>query len=350
MAEVRKKICYVIPEYRADTPTHFNHLYDFIREASKTVDLYLYIEKGDVPEGALGAKMIRVGNGKNPFSRWWYGIKLFYRMRSMGICFFYVHYSFGAACAAVLVRMFKGGRVYYWNCGEPWKYKRNFLREWFERRVYRSVDFVVTGAESLKKKYAEAYGISEQKIKVMPNWIDIEKFKSQISNLKVEELRKQLNIFADEKIILFAHRLSRRKGAQYLPEIIKAFKNEKVAFIIIGDGPEKQNTALRIKDLGLYDRARMLGWIPNNDMPLYYALADVFVMPSDEEGFPRVLLEAMAFGVPFAAFAVGGVREIIPPEFQEYVAQSGNVGQFTSAVRGILSLPKEKKELLMSAE
>ncbi len=57
-----------------------------------------------------------------------------------------------------------------------------------------------------------------------------------------------------------------------------------------------------------------VGQIPNRDISSYYQIADLFLMPSRGEGFPRVLLEAMACGCPPLSFDVGGVAEILPSD------------------------------------
>ncbi len=185
----------------------------------------------------------------------------------------------------------------------------------------------------------------------MPNWIDINKFRIQNSpgrtpatgqaEFRTQELRKELHIDSAKKVVLFAHRLSERKGAHYLPEIIQAFKGQSVVFIIIGDGQERQNLEFRIQNLELTHSVRLLGWVPNEELPKYYAIADLFIMPSDEEGFPRVLLEAMARELPFVAFGVGGVPEIVPQELKNFVVSHGAQKQFIGAMNYILNASHE---------
>ena len=143
-----------------------------------------------------------------------------------------------------------------------------------------------------------------------------------------------------------------------MPEIIRAFRDEKVVFVIIGDGPERGNLELRINpstSLGagnyeLWNKVRMLGWIPNKELPMYYAIADVFIMPSDEEGFPRVLLEAMAMKVPFVASDAGGVKEIIPEVFREYLCPAGEIDCFSANIKKLLLKNKGEIEELKRME
>ncbi|HEY4475237.1 MAG TPA: glycosyltransferase family 4 protein [Candidatus Paceibacterota bacterium] len=338
----KPKLCYVIPEYRRGAHTHFAYLTDFVKEISKDFDIFLLIEKGEKPDSDFGCSRVYVPILKIPLVSFLeIKMRLIYA-RFLGYKNFYVHYSFFSALVASFL-----GKVFYWNCGEPWKYKRNFFREQFERLVYRRIAFLVTGTEGMKRKYAEHYGLPFQKIKAMPNWLKTSNFQFPISNFRKSELKKKLNINSDQKIILFVHRLSKRKGAHYLPEIAKRLADAKnFVLLIIGDGPERAGIESKIKNYELDDKFRFLGNIPNYELPNYYAIADVFVLPSDEEGFPHVLLEAMAFGVPFAAFDVGGVREIIPPEFQKFVVTGGDVAALAEQILLLLSNENEKKKLV----
>src|SRR3989338_5416117 len=352
MASNTKKLCYILPEYDKKTATHFAHLFDFIGELSNEFELIVIIERA-----SEGAKDIYFGTAKIEVVKSRFlplriietAIRL-KKARFSGYSDFYVHYSFlSAFIASLIVRIF-GGRVYYWNCGEPWKYRRNIFRDIFEKFTYKIVTYLVTGTESLKKEYAKHYNIPFEKIKVMPNWIDIRGFRVQGLRDRVGELKKKLNIGEDKKIILFVHRLSKRKGARYLPEIIKNFKDEKVVFVIIGDGPERENLELRIKNYELGKKVRMLGWLPNKNLPFYYSIADIFLMPSEEEGFPRVLLEAMAMKVPFVASDVGGVKEIIPKIFQEYLCGTGDTECLVLKIKKLLFLRDEELHELKKAE
>ena len=338
----RQKLCYILPEYRADAHTHLSHVYDFIREISKIFDVCLIIEKGEMPEDGLGCKSVKVLSLKFAplrfFEIYWLCAWFFLK----GYRDFYTHYSFAAAASASCAVKVLGGRVFYWNAGEPWKYKRNFFRETFERLTYKLINYLVTGTESLKKEYSAHYGIPLEKIKVMPNWINLEKFEVKSEKLKVKEIKSELKIDDDTKVVLFVHRLSKRKGAHYLPEIIGAFKNEKVVFIIIGDGPEAENSKFEIRNSKLEDKVRFMGWVPNCELGPYYSIADIFILPSEEEGFPRVLLEAMAFGVPFVAFGVGGVLEIIPSELKSFIVPPENTSFFADMMKKMLELPSRE--------
>jgi glycosyltransferase involved in cell wall biosynthesis len=94
-----------------------------------------------------------------------------------------------------------------------------------------------------------------------------------------------------------------------------------------------------IKGRGLGGSVRLMGAIPNRRIATCYAAADVLLMPSDEEGFPRVLLETQAAGVPFVASDVGGVLDIVTAPQAEFVVPRGMVDAFAASVTRLLKDP-----------
>jgi glycosyltransferase involved in cell wall biosynthesis len=158
-----------------------------------------------------------------------------------------------------------------------------------------------------------------------------------LRNKTKEETRQELHLPKDKKIVLFLHRLSRRKGVHLLPEIIQKLENrDDVLFLIVGDGPEKSYLVSRISYLRLEDTVRMVGVVPNYKIPQYMVAADIYLMPSEEEGMPNALLEAMAAGVPFVASDVAAVREMTSPTMHEFVLPYGNTKAFAEKIKKLL--------------
>jgi glycosyltransferase involved in cell wall biosynthesis len=339
-----KKLCYILPEYKKGDATHFSYLHDFIAEAGKRFDLRVIVERGVLPAGGLGAKAAAV-----LFFGFWGPLRvgeLLVRLlsaRIKGYKDFYVHYSFfGAMTASIIARLF-GGRVFYWNCGEPWKYKRNFLREMFEKRVYKMITYLVTGTETVARSYAEYYDLPMEKIKIMPNWINLKKTLEQ-KNTRTK--KQELSIRDEQKVLLFVHRLSKRKGAHYLPAILDGLRDQDVVLLIAGEGPERKELEQRFTVLGLKDRVKFLGPVPQENIMDYYAIADAFVMPSEEEGFPHVLLEAMAAGVPFVASDVGGVVDMTPSAARSFIVSAGDIPAYIEKINLLLDMPAENRDKL----
>ncbi|MEK7554770.1 MAG: glycosyltransferase family 4 protein [Patescibacteria group bacterium] len=338
---MKQKICYVFPKYHDEDSTHFAYQSEFVREITNHYDVRLIVEWGNAPKN-LGTTASFSGDAGTKFGIIVQAILRILIARLAGYRTFYVHYSFRAAFIAKIVQ----GRVCYWNCGEPWKYRRNLFRETFERMTYHIIDTLVTGTEGLGRTYASHYQIPSSRISIMPNWIDTKNFQFPISNLQKVALKQKLRISPDQKIVLFVHRLSKRKGAHYIPEIISKLRNTKTTVIIVGEGPEKENLNLRFTIYNLQSRVRLVGAVPNRDLGAYYGIADALLVPSDEEGFPHVLLEAMAFGVPFVASDVGGVRDIVPSAMYASVVPAGNIDAFAEQLDRMLTMPTATRQNL----
>ena len=340
----KQKICFVIPEYNLKTPTHFSYLYDFIELLSKDYDIFLVAERGAGKVSGVTDYCIQKRRFL-PF-RILENLFILLRARFRGYSSFYIHYSFLSAFQASLVARLFGGRTWYWNCGLPWLYKRNFFRQGFEKSVYHLVNFLVTGTDNLRSEYACHYRIPISKIITLPNWINLESFRHQASGIRKDELKKKLNIAPDQKVLLFVHRLSKRKGANYLPEILNQLKNANVFLLVIGDGPELEVLNLKFKTYNLQAKVKFMGWVPQLEVARYFAVAEVFLLPSEEEGFPHVLLEAMAVGVPFVSNNVGGIPEIIPQPARNFLVSSHNVKEFADKTRELLEMDESKKNNL----
>jgi glycosyltransferase involved in cell wall biosynthesis len=208
------------------------------------------------------------------------------------------------------------------------------------------IKYLVTGTPLMAEYYSRNFGIDMKKVRVIPNSINLERFHQPDKEHKAE-LMKELNISDSNRVVLFVHWLSERKGTQYLPEIIEkvAAKIPGAVFVIAGDGPDRDKLVLGIKEAGLEKNVRVIGGVPNAKIPQYYALADLFIMPSTDEGFPRVLLEAMAMGAPFVANDVGGVRDILTNRQLEFITPVGDVAAFSGKIISLLNDGKLRNEL-----
>jgi glycosyltransferase involved in cell wall biosynthesis len=338
MKSVRRRpgLLYLLPRYDAESPEHVYHLYGFLRKLKDRIPVEVFVERvaGRLPEDVpMRALKIR-----QPAFRLLEEFLLFLAARRRGINTFYVHYSYTGAIAGSLAARIFGGRIFYWNCslyrefrlpsGAPWPDR---LRQWTQERLLeisvRSCTHLVTGTPRVAEYYVKNAGIDPAKIRLLPNSAEGKRFR----NVSKAEARRRLRLPARGKVVLFLHRVAPRKGAHFLPEIARGiFKGAGPAtFLIAGGGPYLEELERRVEREGLAGSFDFRGWVPNRDVPLYYRAADLYLMPSEEEGFPRVLAEAMAAGCPFVAFDVGGVRDILPPSVQACAVEKGDVRAFT---------------------
>ena len=326
------KIAYVLPEYNERTDTHLYYNYELIKDASYKLDIFVVAEKADGVFN-LGTPY-RAQKHQKGFRRFFEIFWILFSLRGKGYNNFYVHYSYYGALAAWLTSKIRGGRVFYWNCGMPWLFKRPS----FEESVFRFIlkhTTVVTGTESLAKEYQKRYRVRDYRI--LSNWVDADRLRPRESK---EATKSWFGLKAENKIVLFVHHLSERKGADLIPKIAEAFPG--VYFLVAGEGPSKKS---------LIDEAsksnaiiRILGGVANSDIAPYLQAADVFIMPSREEGLPHVILDTMAAGTPFVAADVGGTKDLVPRGYENFLCESGNVDCFQNKIKKLL----EDKEIYNS--
>lgn len=341
MTDKKIKVCYILPKFDLNIDTHFFHLYHFINLAAKYCDLSLIIEssKSDL-SFFKDVKNIYVQKFSWAPLRVLENLFLIILMRIKGYNNFYVHYSYIAGFNSGLVSRLSNGKTFYWNCGLPW----DFGPDHALGSVLKMVNYLVTGVEVLKKGYSENYHISQDKIKIMPNWVDSQRF----SDVNADDIYEKYNLEKNKKYILFIHHLSERKGAHYIVEVAKEFSGHNdIEFLVAGDGPYKEKLEENIKKYNLQN-IKLLGKVPNKIIQIIMKISKIFFMPSEEEGFPRVLLEAMVSGVPYIASDVGGVREISTNEQQNFIYSVGDVKGMVTGIEKLLddnSLYEELKKV-----
>ena len=196
-------------------------------------------------------------------------------------------------------------------------------------------DRVATVCHAFARELAKTTGIAEEQIFVQHNSI---RPQPQPTADEVSELKRQLGIADDVRVLLSVGRLSKEKAHS---DLIKAFDhllkaNPKLncKLVIVGDGPERANLETPVVTSGVDQRLVFAGQVSN--VRPYYSLADVFVLPSHSEGSPNVLLEAMAAEVPIVATAVGGVPEIVANEESALLVPPSNTAAMADAIARVL--------------
>lgn len=176
------------------------------------------------------------------------------------------------------------------------------------------------------------WGAPKEKIRTIYNGVDIEKFNtSNFDNYQLTSLRDKLFLKPIPTIIT-ARRFVKKNGLDYLIRAFKLVLEEVDAqLIIIGEGIEQKYLNNLIIGLNLQHRTRLLGFIPNKEIPAYIAISDIAVVPSLMEASSIFMLESMAMGKAVIATKIGALEEILNPSVGMLV-EPANVNQLSDAM------------------
>src|SRR5206468_8138010 len=120
--------------------------------------------------------------------------------------------------------------------------------------------------------------------------------------------------------------------------------------IIVGDGPERGRLERLACEIGVTHRLQFTGAVAQAELPRYYSAADALVLASKREGWPNVLLEAMACGTPVIAARVGGTPEIVTSRAAGVLFEPLTAAALSAAVRELLEKPPGRDETRRHAE
>lgn len=180
---------------------------------------------------------------------------------------------------------------------------RGFKKQW--RKIFQRADYIQAISRYLAD-WAKREG-ARCPIEVVPNGVDLQKFKAQSAKRKVEK--------GNKKIIITTSRLVPKNGVDLLIHAGAALKTlfpeRGFAIWILGVGPDEPKLKTLVHKLGLDAEVKFFGLVSADRLAEFLAQADVFVRPSRSEGLGNAFLEAMAVGVPVIGTRVGGIPEFL---------------------------------------
>jgi len=187
--------------------------------------------------------------------------------------------------------------------------KRIFDVIWGHRILKDASKFVaLTGIEAEQYK---SMGISEHKIEIVPNGIDL----SEFDNLPERgEFRRKYSLGSDQRVILYLGRIHKIKGLAFLVESFSELVKEIEDVILVIAGPDAgyENELRRlINTKNCHDKVRFTGYIGGREKLKAYVDADIYVLPSIYETFPIAVLEAWACGTPVVVTDRCGIADVI---------------------------------------
>lgn len=188
---------------------------------------------------------------------------------------------------------------------------RSAVAKRIERKVYSRATRVITLSHAFANLLCDDYGVDSRKVRVVPGGLLLDQYLSAPNRAAA---RRKLGWSQEAPILLSVRRLVKRVGLDCLIDAMPAVRaaSPRVMLLIGGAGPLRDELEVRIRDRGLADCVKLLGFIPDHQLALAYAAADLVVVPTSAlEGFGLVTVEALASGTPVLGTPVGGTPEIL---------------------------------------
>jgi UDP-glucose:(heptosyl)LPS alpha-1,3-glucosyltransferase len=221
--------------------------------------------------------------------------------------------------------------IYLFKAAGPRRQVLSFL----ERRIFQEggAKFILAISNLVKTQIMEHYQVPEEKIVVIYNSVDTNRFNQSLTELFKKEIREQFGVGPKEKLILFMGNNYKLKGLSLLLKALVSLKAE--AFKLLVAGTDLAAPYMRFAaQNGIGDKVRFIGYHKYPER--LYAAADLFVFPSSDDTFGNVCLEAMACGVPVIASKMAGASEIIDQGINGYVLNTLGSEELSARIREVL--------------
>jgi N-acetyl-alpha-D-glucosaminyl L-malate synthase BshA len=207
-------------------------------------------------------------------------------------------------------------------------------------------DGVTSVSRDLKKETYEFFDIQNH-IEVIPNFIDLEKFKKQ----KKDHFKKAICPDGESLVVHTSNFRKVKRVGDVIQTFYNIHKEIPSKLLMIGDGPERDGAEQQCRDLGICDDVRFLGKLEAVEEVL--SVADLFLMPSEKESFGLAALEAMACEVPVVSSNSGGLPELQLQGVTGFMSNVGDIEDMTRKSLFILdknNLPQFKANALKRAQ
>lgn len=202
------------------------------------------------------------------------------------------------------------------------------------KKVYNKCSVLIALSEEWMQRLSQI--VTEDKI------IIIENYSIPHENVLKKRLKRQCN-----NIVLFLGELGRRKGCYDIPEVIKEVKKRipTVTFILAGVGAENDETTIKqlMSDNNVAENVVFPGWVRGEEKDRWLRDADLFFLPSYNEGMPMSVLDAMGYGLPIVSTNVGGIPKIVHNEENGYCREPGDVQSMAQDIIEFLT-NREKRQ------
>lgn len=204
-------------------------------------------------------------------------------------------------------------------------------------------DAVTSVSESLKQDTLRLFEI-EREIKVVPNFIDLNKHQNNFIDC-------QRTMLAENDEFIITH-ISNFRAVKNIPDVIAVFNKiqEQIPakLMMVGEGPEKEHAENLVDNWGISDKVIFLG--NSNEIDRILCFSDLFLLPSTSESFGLAALEAMASGVPVISTNSGGLSEVNIHGFSGYLSEVHDINDMSNKALSILKDRQKLQEFKANAK
>ncbi|WP_336000334.1 glycosyltransferase family 4 protein [Halorientalis halophila] len=192
-------------------------------------------------------------------------------------------------------------------------------------------------------------GVPRDRLTVVPNGVDVDRF-GDVPAERQREVRRAYDL-DDSPVVLFVGTVMPRKGVDDLvratERLVAEHGYEDLQVVVAGEDDLDGEYTAEVRELaaeaGVADVVRFAGFVPGEDLPALYALADVFALPSREEGFGMTVTEALAAGTPTVATDVGGIPRLVDEGEQGSLVSPNDPDGLAAGIDRVLSVEGDER-------
>lgn len=225
--------------------------------------------------------------------------------------------------------------VHGWIANSP----KAHLYHYLQKQALRRFDHVIAVSDAIAAELIRC-GVPRPRLCKITNAVQLPDAPPEGNGL----LRRELGLPPQAKLVGTLGRLSREKGLAYFLEAAAMLQADfpEALFVVVGEGRERPALERQAERLGLGGRVRFYGY--RRDIEHVYPALDLYVLPSLTEGLPMSLLEAISYGVPFVATAVGEIPVLLGEAAGGGLVAPGNAAALARAMGAALSDPEAARQ------
>ncbi len=225
------------------------------------------------------------------------------------------------------------------------------LMRLIERVVILKADKIITLSQYMRNRLQYLYKVPDERFKMIPAGVDIDKFKPAPNQQEKDALRQGLGIPKEQLVLITARNLVPRMGLDNLILAFDLLAREKnlMELIICGAGFLEDKLKALVKKLGLSEKIKFTGSLSEENLVKYFQAADLFILPTQFlEGFGIATIEAMACGLPVLGTPVGGTIEVLGKFSRNFILSGTDYQSIAEGISEFIKNTQDRNVLSLS--